>query len=109
MRDHRLEVEPPRAHQLLRALVLPTPAVAALPNTVTVFSMIGTTGSGGRSLAKPMRESLPSFRTRSRHIAEDAGNPDVSITMSAPAPRSVRSATAAFTSVCVTFRQCVAP
>ena len=80
-----------------------------MPNTVSVLAMIGMTGSGGRSLAQPMCATLPSLRTRSRHIADDAGKPDVSITMSAPAPRSVRSATAASTSVCVTLMQCVAP
>lgn len=70
--------------------------------------MIGMTGSGGRSLAQPMWATLPSLRTTSRTAALEAGNPEVSITTSAPSP-PVSSATALRTSTAVTSRQSVAP
>jgi hypothetical protein len=70
--------------------------------------MIGITGSGGRSLAQPMCATLPSLRTTSSTIADEAAKPEVSITMSAPAP-PVSPATAGTTSVSVTLRHSVAP
>ena len=55
-----------------------------------------------------MCATLPSLRTASSTIAEEAGNPLVSITMSAPA-LSVRSRIACLASVWVTSMQSVAP
>jgi hypothetical protein len=79
-----------------------------MPKAVSVFAMIGMTGSGGRSLAQPMWATLPSLRTTSSPIAEDAEYPLVSITTSAPRP-PVRSRIACLASVSATLTQSVAP
>ena len=50
-----------------------------MPNTVSVLSIIGTTGSPGRSLAKPMKLALPSLRTRSMTEAVAAGAREIDI------------------------------